>query len=132
MRHVPNLRIERYRKRHPAYGDSPAGENVGFFVIETPRGIIRIIASDGLDGAEWEHVSVSLMHRCPTWEEMALVKDLFWPEDETVVQFHPRKTEHVNYHRFCLHLWRKHESEPELPPSILVGPKASELLITDY
>ena len=25
----------------------------------------------------WEHVSVSLRNRCPTWDEMCLVKDIF-------------------------------------------------------
>lgn len=34
-------------------------------------GAIAIIASWG---GGWEHVSVSLARRCPTWEEMCIIK----------------------------------------------------------
>ena len=39
---------------------------------------IAVIASWG---GGWEHVSVSLARRCPTWEEMCMVKDIFWGEE---------------------------------------------------
>ena len=29
-------------------------------------------------GGGWEHVSVSYRKRCPTWEEMCRVKDMFF------------------------------------------------------
>lgn len=125
MRHVPNLHADKYRTKHPLLGDSAGGENWGYFEIPTRHGLLRAVASDG-EGPEaggWEHVSVSLASRCPTWDEMCLVKSLFWPDDETVLQFHPRKSEYVNYMPFCLHLWRHGGTEAELPPSILVGPK---------
>lgn len=104
------------------------------FIIRRERGPkleLRIIASDGRDErgnvyseiGGWEHVSVSTATRCPTWEEMCLVKDLFWAEDETVLQFHPPRSEYVNNHRHCLHLW-KPPTEVVLPPSILVGIKS--------
>jgi hypothetical protein len=58
---------------------------------------------------------------------MAFVKDLFWHDDECVVQFHPPKSEYINNHPYCLHLW-KPPYEVKLPPSILVGVKeAGEL-----
>ena len=85
------------------------------------------IASDGVDqvAEEWEHVSVSVIKvaRCPTWEEMCFVKDLFWKEDETVIQFHPDKAEYINHHPFVLHMWRKPGTTDTLPPTILVGIK---------
>lgn len=68
----------------------------------------------------WEHVSVSYKDRTPTWDEMCIVKDIFWNEDETVIQIHPPKKEYVNLHPHCLHLWRKKDSEPVLPPKELV------------
>jgi hypothetical protein len=40
-----------------------------------------------------------------------------------VVQFHPPKSQYVNCHPYCLHLWRNKNQEVILPPSILVGPK---------
>jgi len=122
MRHVPNLKIDRYRTRHPLYGDSLAGENFGYFEIPTPHGLLRVIASDGKDPETegWEHVSVSLASRCPTWDEMCLVKSLFWKDDETVLQFHPKLSKYVNQMEYCLHLWRRRDVEAELPPMILV------------
>ncbi len=68
----------------------------------------------------WDHVSIAYNRRCPTWEEMCRVKDMFFREDETVVQFHPKKSEYVNLHPYCLHLWRKQGEEAELPPQIFV------------
>lgn len=58
------------------------------------------------DGEGWEHVSVSLMHRCPTWNEMNYIKNLFWDEEDLVIQYHPAKSQYVDYHKYCLHMWR--------------------------
>ena len=78
----------------------------------------------GSEEAEWwEHVSVSLKHRCPNWQEMCFVKDLFWSEDELVVQFHPPRSDYVNHHPYCLHLWRPLDGHIRTPPSIFVGPR---------
>lgn len=68
----------------------------------------------------WEHVSVSLRNRCPTWDEMCLVKDIFWRDDECAVQFHPPKSEYVNLHPYCLHLWKKIGESFETPPKAFV------------
>jgi len=53
---------------------------------------------------------------------MAWVKSMFFEDEETVIQFHPPKSEYVNYHPFCLHLWRIVGEAFPLPPSICVGP----------
>ena len=71
-------------------------------------------------GGNWEHVSVSFKDRTPTWEEMCRVKDTFWNDNECVVQFHPPKSEYVNVHQYCLHLWKKSGSEFETPPKAFV------------
>lgn len=76
------------------------------------------------DGEGWEHVSVSLPDRTPTWEEMHAIKGLFWGEEDCVVQYHPPKSDYVNAHPYCLHLWRPTEGTIPRPPSDLVGPKA--------
>lgn len=66
----------------------------------------------------WDHVSVSYRNRCLTWEEMCQVKDIFFDEEETVVQYHPKKSEYVNLHPYVLHLWKKQNEEFELPKPI--------------
>jgi len=73
------------------------------------------------DGGGWEHVSVSCADRCPTWEEMCFIKDKFWSQDESVVQYHPARDRYVNNHPFCLHLWKRVGTEMSLPPPEYVG-----------
>lgn len=80
----------------------------------------RVIADNGLNSSEWEHVSVSLPTRCLTWEEMCKIKDLFFNEDEAVIQIHPSKKDYVNVYNYCLHLWRPKTEKLPLPPSQLV------------
>ena len=118
MRTEPNSRIEHFRREHPLLGAGDRGTNCGYF----ERGPLRIISSGTPEKGlpQWEHVSVSCAGRCPTWDEMAKVKAMFWGEDETVVQFHPRADRHVNLSPFCLHIWKKVGEEFELPPTGLV------------
>lgn len=97
------------------------------------RIIAHCIVSDstGLDDtsqlAGWEHVSVHIQEygkqRVPTWAEMCAVKDIFWSPEETVVQFHPPKSEYVNNHPFVLHLWRYKKCDFPRPHHSLVGIK---------
>lgn len=64
----------------------------------------HLVVGENEDG--WEHVSAELMaRRLPTWDEMCLIKDLFWEDEETVVQMHPKKSKYVNMVE-ALHLWR--------------------------
>lgn len=85
--------------------------------------MLRIVSSAAEAGDTladgWEHVSVSTERRIPNWTEMCFVKNLFWDEEDCVVQFHPPASRYVNRHPYCLHLWR-HASFP-LPPMYLVG-----------
>ena len=54
----------------------------------------------------WDHVSVSYENRCPTWDEMCLAKDIFFEDEERCVEYHPKRSEYVNLHPHCLHIWR--------------------------
>lgn len=116
-------RAERYRKPHPTRLSHKVGDTFGWFEFPTKLGgpVIRMQVSPGYLEFEFEHVSVSLAHRCPTWEEMCKVKDLFWDEEDTVVQFHPPKAEYVNLSKTCLHLWRWTKGKFPAPNKIEVG-----------
>ncbi len=113
---VPN----QYRVKSGALGSDDTFGNNGLFIVPFKSFKLQVIASDG-EG--WEHASVSLPNRCPNWEEMCFIKDLFWGEDKWVVQFHPPKSEYVNNHPYCLHLWKPIGRAVDTPPSILVGIK---------
>lgn len=116
---VPN----QYRVRGDLMGSNESYGNNGYFIIPFENFSLSIIASDG-EG--WDHVSISLPNRCPNWREMQFIKDLFFNEEETVIQFHPKKSEYVNNHPNCLHLWKPQDFDLVLPPSILTGIKELE------
>ena len=96
--------------------------NSGAFLIPTRPGQapIFVIASDQMG---WEHVSASLTHRCPTWEEMCKVKAAFWDDGDCVMQLHPPKSDWISNYRYCLHLWRPVGVAIPTPPSWMVGVK---------
>ncbi len=74
----------------------------------------------------WEHLSVSMPSKTPTWEQMCMMKDMFWNKDEVCIQYHPREEDYVNNHPHCLHIWKPTDVEIPTPPSILVGFKDEE------
>jgi hypothetical protein len=117
--HVP----ERYRLKTGKLASDESFGNNGAFMVPGPCGrTLGIIASDGKG---WEHVSVSLSNRkhMPNWIEMSFIKSLFWGKEAAVVQFHPPRSEYVNYHEGCLRLWRPIGIEIPRPPSWMVGSK---------
>lgn len=91
----------------------------GAFKIPIDNKIFNVIASNGLD---WEHVSVSIMNvqRNPTWLEMCKIKEMFFEDEEVVIQYHPKKSEYVNLHEYTLHLWRPTAKDIPTPPIIMV------------
>ena len=93
----------------------------GVFDIPLDNGEIAMaIADNGLCSYEWEHVSVSTPHRCLTREEMCKIKELFFHDNEAVMQIHPAKENYVNFHNYCLHLWRPKTKAIPLPPPEIV------------
>ena len=108
-------------------------------IMQSKKIIIDRISPDGLSGmiairgwrgsviaswgAGWDHVSVCPVKRnyTPSWDDMCLIKELFFKDSEAVIQIHPSKNEYVNNMRNCLHLWRANDKEMVLPPSFMVG-----------
>lgn len=98
-----------------------AGEDGLAFLLSSPydRGVLRVIASNG-DG--WDHVSVSLEKRTPTWEEMSAVRDICFLDTECCYELHVPRAEHLSFHPYCLHMWRPQGVEIPMPPPIMVAP----------
>lgn len=94
----------------------------GAFKIKIRGEEYFVIASNGM---KWEHVSISPVkaHKIPSWNTMCELKDLFFNENEVVMQLHPAKAEYVNNHNNCLHLWKPLYTEIPTPPTALVGIK---------
>lgn len=87
----------------------------GCFLFKHPGGgLLRVIAASG---GGWDHVSVSLESRTPTWEEMEWVKRRFFRESETAMQLHVPVRDHVNNHPYVLHMWRPLRGTIPMPPA---------------
>jgi len=92
----------------------------GSGVISMPGWMGSVIFSKG---GGWEHISVSPSQKriTPSWDDMVRIKDMFWNDDEAVIQIHPAKADYVNNMPNCLHLWRCYYKDMLLPPSCFVG-----------
>jgi hypothetical protein len=131
-------KLEEGRVRSGPWATTPEWGLSGVFILQAPSGAKlhvgghigdgKMVAIDLESGNRpgvlsastgWEHVSVQTGHRTPTWDEMCFVKDLFWKEEECVVEYHPRLSEYVRCNPHCLHLWRpKHATIPTPPVSL--------------
>lgn len=113
--------LEKYRlreKERECYGCNGDSGNGVFKVFVNGKSFFCIASN----GGGWEHISVSMPNqkRCPTWEEMCAIKDMFFEAEEVVVQYHPKKSEYVNNHLYCLHLWKPINKEIPTPSKLFV------------
>lgn len=116
MKKHPAKKAEIHRIKTGQMGSTKACGNNGAFAIPSPvrkQAILYVVASDG--GA-WDHVSVSLKTRTPTWKELCFIKDLFWNPEEAVIQYHPPASQYINQHDFVLHLWKPQNVDIPMPP----------------
>lgn len=120
MRGTPNLRVQPYRQPDPRDGRVYSTDIDGWYLVPCRGVTLKVIASSGFD---WEHVSVSLKNRVPTWDEMEFVRGLFWRDDETVMQLSVPRAQHISMHRYCLHLWRPVDGQIPVPPAWMVAPE---------
>ncbi len=126
MRKAPWLLAEPYRVQAPGY-ESQYGDPYGAFRIPYQQTTLLCLAVSGEtsradlgDEHAWDHVSVSLPARTPTWAEMQFIKSVFWNDNETVMQLHVPAAQHIDRHPYCLHLWKPLLIPIPRPPSIAV------------
>ncbi|MEP7076897.1 MAG: hypothetical protein ABI878_13905 [Acidobacteriota bacterium] len=124
---------ERYRIS-PQGAESFKGETFGWFRVPSPdpsraiKTLLLALASDGMQGIDWEHVSVRAAKNIngqtkdclPTWGEMCFIKSLFWDAADCVIQYHPPEKDYINRHHQVLHLWRPKSIDIPMPPKIAV------------
>ena len=124
MKPKPWNHLDKYRVKEGSYR-SPDGEDYGAFFIPGPCAQeLKVIASTGKLDPDYpfDHVSVSCKSRCPNWPEMEFIKRLFFSDDEYAYQLHVPPSKHINFHDYCLHIWRPVNQEIPIPPAIMVGP----------
>lgn len=105
-----------YPEKDRVGGES--GEPGAFLVKDYKNTKIFVVASDRLG---WDHVSVSLSDRCPTWEEMCYIKNIFWLPESWVMQLHPPVKDNISTCDTCLHLWAPNSGRTiPIPPILMV------------
>lgn len=106
--------VEHGRVLNGALWSLPGDRCGAFFIRRPPVGpTFKVIVGDGLG---WDHVSVSLRKRIPTWDEMAWIKSLFFEPEECALEYHPPASSYVNTCGQCLHLWRPQNEPIPMPP----------------
>lgn len=121
MKTAPNKDIEKYRQTTGIMASAISDGNNGAFNIPYPNNkktksqdTLFVFASDN---SFWDHVSVAMLGRYPTWNEMNHVKNLFWDAEETVIQYYPPLSKYINNHRNVLHMWKPQFMTMPLPPT---------------
>jgi len=105
--------------------DSRPGDTFGAFRVSMPgsQAVMLVIIGDGKEWERtgfalpaWEHVSVSLKNRTPTWEEMEWVREQVFDDSELVLWLSVPRADHINIHDNVLHMWRPIGVELPVPP----------------
>lgn len=85
----------------------------GFAYRSKSKGLVVIQSlAKEQDGNYWIHTSYSRRSRVPDYNDTLFIKNHFVGEDTKAIMVFPRKTEHVNFHPFCLHLYECCEKDP--------------------
>lgn len=69
-------------------------------------GKCSVIWSDCEDGMEHVSISPRKQFRMPSWDDMCVLKDIFFENEEEAYQIHPKNSQYVNDVENCLHLWK--------------------------
>ena len=98
------MNILRKSRKPMSHADLMQAANVPF----RGRKLEVISSVDKASNGTWEHVSVVVRgaSKCPDWDTMCFVRQLFWDDEDEVIQIHPKRSRYVNAHNTCLHLWR--------------------------
>ena len=73
---------------------------------------LSIIASEDVT-PKWGklmHVSISRRDRYPSWDEIVEVKIHFYGDHKDTMMVIPKRSDYVNVHENCFHLWECPES----------------------
>lgn len=75
---------------------------------DAPDGRLTVLITRepaGRAGRMLWHLSISHPARYPSWDEIHGARYDLLPEDITVAMLLPPKSEYVNFHAHCFHLW---------------------------
>jgi len=96
------------------YGGFGSGGEGAFHIPSPVDGKPILVIASTAGG--WDHLSISRQNRMPNQRELDHVYRMFFKPGETAMQLFVPKSEHVNIHENCLHLWRPQEEGIPKPP----------------
>lgn len=78
------------------------------------RNGLKVILSCCIEADEknWVHLSVSRKNRLPDWAEFTQVKEIFLGKEALAIQVLAPRSEWVNHHPYCLHLYQCLDERP--------------------
>lgn len=102
-----------------------ANENFQYIILPRKNGFYNVITTET---KEWKRVRVSLLDkyyhpldRYPKWDEMCLIKEMLFNDDEAVIEIHTNDEFKMYEKDYTIDLWRPLNKEMPLPNPDLVG-----------
>ena len=106
------IRVRAEMKVPPNFREQPTVVWRTRAFVSLDGGLMVLASVDYIDGKRWIHLSASRRSRCPSYEDLAMVKLVFLGPDVTAYQVFPAKSEHRNFMDYCLHLWSPLDGDP--------------------
>ncbi len=122
MKDLKKLDRYRYDKKQPEFiKDNSRRSLIGIFEIPlNKKETVSVIADNGISFPEWEHLSVSTSKRFLTNEEIHFIKDIFFNDDEIVIQIYSKNNIVKSKKNYCIHLWKLKTEDIPLPPMYML------------
>jgi hypothetical protein len=128
MRRLEKIKQVLTDKRYPfhVYNEGEDGFHLSFIITDR---MYCIVASWGMG---WDHVSLhtqrtvivdgeeKIVTILPLWDDMCIVREIFFHPDEWVMQLHPPIDKNISVHNDTLHLWRPQRKPIPKPPKEMV------------
>lgn len=76
------------------------------------RGVSVIWSVERIDGQVWRHLSVATTSGIPSYTMMAGIKRWLLGDEGKAIMVFPPRSEHINIHQHCLHLWEPVGHDP--------------------
>lgn len=112
---IPNEHVRKYLnglRTPPGWREFRYREDGGQWLNDKRK--LSVIASIAVeqDGRVWLHLSMAHPSRMPTYEELTYLKRHWAGDERKAIMVLPAKTEHVNIHQNCLHLFVCLDEDP--------------------
>jgi hypothetical protein len=93
----------------------PSGWDMRIAQVRGGPGSLIVTQAEQDDGEEWLHASIAWRHNMPTYDDLTMLHRAVFGRRRWAYQVFTPDTEHVNIHRYALHLWGRADGARVLP-----------------